>query len=118
MQPESDDALVAIFSIVWSQAAFGQAPETDEPPNTRVYMTCLAFDEPDRFRNAFSICATKAVSVTTSYSTIRISVGPVSTLTPGFGTVGGQVRQPLAILGFRVAYEAMVPLASSTNSSI
>ena len=36
------------------------------------------------------------------------SVGPVTTLTPAYATIGPQLKfQPLAILGFRVAYEFM-----------
>lgn len=103
--------LLCLF-LFWSHSAVGQTPDTEEIPNNRVYMESLfgvrmnPIGVQERFFLSFRRKLFNSDHILLSDT--HISVGPVSTLTPGFGTVGGQVKfQPLAILGFRVAYEAM-----------
>ena len=102
--------LLALFALLFSVSAAVASDE--ETPTSRLYMESLFGGRinPKGLQERFFLSYRHKLSDSDHIllQDTFFSVGPVTTLTPGFGTFGAQARfQPLAILGFRVAYEFM-----------
>tara|TARA_Y100000589_G_scaffold264976_1_gene255797 strand:- start:113 stop:994 length:882 start_codon:yes stop_codon:yes gene_type:complete len=102
--------LLALFALLMSATVATASDE--EAPTSRLYMESLLGGRinPKGLQERFFLSYRYKLSNRDHilFKDTHFSIGPVTTLTPGFGTFGAQVKvQPLAILGFRAAYEFM-----------
>jgi hypothetical protein len=103
--------LFLLLSLLCSTAV---AQDSDDPeiPTSRLFMESLlaARMNPSGLQERFYLSYRHKMSSSDHIllNDTYFSVGAATTLTPGYVTVGPQLKfQPLAILGFRAAYEVM-----------